>query len=64
MKRLRFISFIALATLLVSAVGCGSKEQAVEVSPFISVKDGKFVRDGKPYYFVGTNFWYGAILGS
>ena len=31
---------------------------------FITVSDGHFVRDGKPYYYVGTNFWYGAILGS
>ena len=31
---------------------------------FISVKDGRFMKDGKPYYYVGTNFWYGAILGS
>lgn len=32
---------------------------------FITVNaDGQFVRDGKPYYFVGANFWYGAILGS
>ena len=33
-------------------------------SDFVQVKDGHFVRDGKPYYYVGTNFWYGAILGS
>ena len=31
---------------------------------FVQVKDGHFVRDGIPYYYVGTNFWYGAILGS
>lgn len=32
---------------------------------FIQVNaDGQFVRNGKPYYFVGANFWYGAILGS
>lgn len=31
---------------------------------FISINDGHFVRDGKPYYYVGANFWYGAILGS
>ena len=33
-------------------------------SKFVSVKDGHFEKDGQPYYFVGTNFWYGAILGS
>src|ERR1035437_526532 len=25
---------------------------------------GNFILDGKPYYYIGTNFWYGAILGS
>ena len=33
-------------------------------SKFISVKDGEFYKEGKPYTFIGTNFWYGAILGS
>lgn len=33
-------------------------------SRFVTVSDGRFVKDGKPYYYVGTNFWYGAILGS
>ena len=31
---------------------------------FVKVKNGHFVRGGKPYYYVGTNFWYGPILGS
>ncbi len=31
---------------------------------FVVVKDGHFLKDGQPYYYVGTNFWYGAILGS
>lgn len=31
---------------------------------FVKVDKGHFVRNGKPYYYVGTNFWYGAILGS
>ena len=29
---------------------------------FIKVKDGKLVKDGKPYHYVGTNFWYGMNL--
>ncbi|MBQ7422946.1 MAG: cellulase family glycosylhydrolase [Prevotella sp.] len=33
-------------------------------SEFVSVKDGKLWRNGSPYYYVGTNLWYGAILGS
>ncbi|MCD8079888.1 MAG: beta-mannosidase [Bacteroides sp.] len=41
---------------------CGSVQ--TDSNSFIRVEDGKFIRDGKPYYYVGTNFWYGAILGS
>ena len=26
--------------------------------------EGQFIRKGKPYYFVGANFWYGPILAS
>ncbi|WP_206485958.1 hypothetical protein [Thalassotalea sp. G2M2-11] len=31
---------------------------------FIQVKNGQFVKRGKPYYFVGTNYWYGPLLGA
>ncbi|MBO4624212.1 MAG: beta-galactosidase [Bacteroidales bacterium] len=31
---------------------------------FVTVQDGQFVRDGKPYTYIGTNFWYGPILAS
>lgn len=35
-----------------------------QTNPFVQVVNGHFERAGKPYYYVGTNFWYGAILGS
>ena len=35
-----------------------------EQPSFVHVKDGKFVCEDYPSHFVGTNFWYGAILGS
>lgn len=31
---------------------------------FCESENGQFIRDGKPYYYIGTNFWYGVILGS
>ncbi len=33
------------------------------VSPFVSVKRHIFNSGGKPYYFVGANYWYGGLLG-
>ena len=60
MKRIVFIASLFLAVVLLSACG----QSANEPSKFVTVEDGHFVKDGKPYYYVGTNFWYGAILGS
>ena len=40
---------------------CGSAE---DDDAFVRVENGRFVLDGKPCYFLGTNFWYGPILGS
>ncbi len=37
---------------------------AVNAQSFITVENGRLYRDGKPYTFVGANYWYGAILGS
>ena len=48
-----------------AVAACSPKPQAPAEHTFITVNDsGQFVRDGKPYYYVGANFWYGAILGS
>lgn len=38
--------------------------QAGAGNDFTKVQNGVFMRGGSPYYYVGTNFWYGAILGS
>ena len=50
------------ALLLLSAAGCS--QSPVAASSFVTVEDGHFVRNGKPYAYVGTNFWYGPILAS
>ena len=31
---------------------------------FIEVNNNHFTKNGKPYYFIGTNYWYGGMLAS
>lgn len=45
-------------------VSCSTIDQTKQDNKFIKVKNTKFIKNGKPYYFVGTNFWYGCYLGS
>ena len=35
-----------------------------ETASFITVRDGQFYLREEPYKYIGTNFWYGPILGS
>ena len=60
MRRILIILVLA-AVFVMTACQQTAKQTA---SPFVTVEDGRFVKDGKPYYYVGTNFWYGAILAS
>lgn len=51
-----------LGLLICFLCACGEGSQTD--SPFVTIENGHFVKQGKPYYYVGTNFWYGAILAS
>ena len=33
-------------------------------STFVNVKSGQFILRGKPYYYVGANYWYAGLLGN
>lgn len=67
-------AYLWLTFLTMSLFGCGQKEAAMPVaepvvssvsaSDFISVNGLQFMLRGKPYYVVGTNFWFGAYLGA
>ncbi|KAA6326349.1 hypothetical protein EZS27_024531, partial [termite gut metagenome] len=48
---------------IVIALLCSSSQKQMQ-SSFVHVENGQLFKDGKPYYYVGTNFWYGAILAS
>lgn len=38
--------------------------QCTTAPAFVKVENAQFTFGGKPYYYIGTNFWYGAIIGS
>ena len=50
------LSFLPLL-LITTFVSCN-----VEKDNFVSIKDSKFIKNGKPYHYVGTNYWYGGLL--
>lgn len=54
--------FFLYFTLLIGFCACNGKKEVS--SPFVKQLNGHFEVNGKPYYFIGTNYWFGAILGS
>lgn len=60
MRKLTTIMLITAAALLV----CCTQKDAVVNRGFLKRQGAGFLLDGKEYRYVGTNFWYGAILGS
>ena len=46
-----------------AAKGDNPAPSSSPAASFVTVKDGRFVLAGKPYYFVGANFWQGMNLG-
>ncbi|MGK4569079.1 glycoside hydrolase 5 family protein [Flavobacterium sp. 3HN19-14] len=50
--------------LLLLVCGFVAFAQTKKTSAFITVKGTQFYKNGKPYSYIGANYWYGAILGS
>ncbi len=58
---------LLLVMLIASLTACKNTNKSTDqetASPFVQRQGSSFVVDGHDYRFVGTNFWYGAILGS
>lgn len=56
---------MACSAIALIASCSGNKTASVPSDgEFVTVKDGRFYLGDSIYTFVGTNFWYGAILGS
>lgn len=60
MKKILYFLFLTLTIIIVHSCS----PVFLEKSSFISVKGNKFVKNGAPYYFMGTNFWFGCYIGS
>jgi len=54
--KIKKIAFIFVAVCLFSIVSFAQ-------APFVKVKGHQLVIGDKPYYFIGTNYWYGTLLG-
>ncbi len=66
MNRINFLK-IALAAVCLFAFAFVfspfSNEVFAQTNLFVTVKNHQFYVGGKPYYFIGTNYWYGSFLG-
>ena len=58
------IKKIIVFILIIALYSCSSIDKIDLNAKFIKVKNTQFIKNEKPYYFVGTNFWYGIYLGS
>lgn len=61
----RFLFILTIC--LVFTFSCKKNEivkSTINEVELISVKDSKFYKGDKPYYFVGANYWYGPLIGA
>jgi mannan endo-1,4-beta-mannosidase len=56
---MRIVLILSLVIAVLSS--CGSTQKS---NGFVKVNGKNFEINGKPYYFIGANLWYGAILAS
>lgn len=50
---------LTLMSLFIPSAMAGERADGI-----VYCEDGRLMLDGKPYRFIGTNFWYGAMLGA
>lgn len=55
-------SSVLLLFAIAFLVACSSDQESK--SNFIKVNGHQFIKNGKPYNYVGTNYWYGANLAA
>jgi mannan endo-1,4-beta-mannosidase len=54
MKTILYLLFFAVFAV----AGCTT----AQVDPYVTVKGQQFLVEGKPYYYIGANYWYGGLV--
>ena len=62
MIKMKHIVYSIVITLFICS--CADSKKELDTTSFVKVKDGKFVKNGKPYFYLGANYWCGMNLGS
>ncbi|HVF46534.1 MAG TPA: cellulase family glycosylhydrolase [Pyrinomonadaceae bacterium] len=52
-----------LRTIVLILVSATLVASSLAQGPFVAARGHQFILDGRPHYFVGTNYWYGGLLG-
>jgi mannan endo-1,4-beta-mannosidase len=55
--------YVLLASVVINIASC-SDAVKITTPGFVKAEGGQFLRDGKPYRFMGANYWQGMNLGS
>lgn len=58
---LRICSLLFLFLILILTQSCRSHSQK---PGFVTIEEGRFFKNNKPYQFIGANYWYGASLAA
>ena len=61
MKTTKYLMIIIFAFIFIHVPF--SAKSTTQKSRFVTVENHQFYADGKSYYFIGTNYWYGSLLG-
>ena len=64
MRNTRYIILALSFSALMLFQACGTLFHRNYESEYVKVRGTQFYIDDKPYYFTGTNFWYGCYIGS
>lgn len=55
---------VLIVLSIVSLAFASLKSESQTRDQFVKVENGRFIRNGNPYFYIGANYWYGGILGS